>query len=393
MASLKKRKNTWYAVWYDNGKTVTRTTGINVKGPKEKKLAQATADALEQSAKGNITLSSAIDSLRKMADTLGFGSQIPQVRDYLNDFKPYGSTSNAQNYKRAAKRFLDFLDINAYKRLDQITPSMCKAFLAQELKRVSYGTAKQYKGVLSPAFNEAIREGLIQSNPFSLVSLPKLVPAYEPRATKREPFTLHEMHRILTEFASPWKEIAAISFLTGGQRLGDIVCLKWSSVDFQKGIINFSTMKTGKQIYAPIVPALERVLNELWNPNAVYVFPEYAARYIRSSGSLSVEFTSMLKAAGITAPTPQNTREGRRTVSTKSFHSIRHTVVTLSRLNPAFTPDLIRETVGHDSEAVEQGYFTASADARRGVLEYLAQQIAPATQGDEGSMDSNDKKN
>lgn len=393
MASLKQRKNTWYAVWYDSGKSIVRTTGIQVKGAKEKKLAQATADALEQSAKGNITLTSAIDSLRKMADTLGFGNQIPQVRDFLNDYKPYGGESSVKNYRRAVKMFLEYLDVNAYKRLDQITPSMCKSFLMEMLKRVSYGTVKHYKGVLSPAFNEAIRDGIIESNPFSKVSLTKLIPAYMPRATKREPFTLHEMHRILTEFASPWREIAAVSFLTGGQRIGDVVTLKWESVDFEKGIISFATRKTGKQIYAPIVPALECVLNSLWNPNAVYVFPEYAARYIRSSGSLSVEFTAMLKAAGIVCPTPQNGREGKRTVSTKSFHSIRHTVVTLSRLNPAFTPDLIRETVGHDSEAVEQGYFTANVDARRGVLEYLAQQIAPATQGDEGSMDSNDKEN
>lgn len=394
MASLKQRKNTWYAVWYDNGKNVIRTTGIAVKGPKEKKLAQATADTMEQSAKGNIALSAALDSLRKMADTLGFGNKVPQVRDYLNDYKPYGKHNHLKNYKRAVQLFLDHLDIHAFKRLDQITPSMCKDFLAKMLKRVSYGTVKQYKGVLSPAFNEAMREGFIQTNPFSLISLPKLIPDGTQRATKREPFTLHEMHRILTEFSSPWREIATISFLTGGQRLGDIVCLKWESVDFDRGIIHFATMKTGKQIYAPIVPALESVLNSLWNPNAVYVFPEYAARYIRSSGSLSVEFTSMLKAAGITAPTPQNTREGRRTVSTKSFHSIRHTVVTLSRLNPAFTPDLIRETVGHDSEAVEKGYFTADVEARRGVLDFLAQQIAPATQGSEGNMStSNDKEN
>ena len=393
MASIKQRKNTWYAVWYDNGKSVVRTTGIAVKGAKEKKLAQATADAMEQSAKGNITLNTALDSLRKMADTLGLGSKVPQVRDYLNEYKTYGKSSHVANYKRAVSVFLDFLDIHAFKRLDQITPSMCKDFLAAQLKRVSFGTVKQYKSTLSPAFSEAVREGLIQTNPFSMVCLPKLVPAGTQRATKREPFTLHEMHRILSEFSSPWKEIAAISFLTGGQRLGDIVLLKWQSVDFEKGIIHFSTMKTGKQIYAPIVPPLRAILDSLWNPNAVYVFPEYASRYIRSSGCLSVEFTSMLKAAGIIEPTPQNTRDGRRTVSTKSFHSIRHTVVTLSRLNPAFTPDLIRETVGHSSEAVEQGYFTANVDARRGVLEYLAQQITPATLGDGGSMDSNDKKN
>ena len=46
IASLKKN-STWYAVWYQNGKQIVRSSNVPVKGPKEKKLAQNAADAME----------------------------------------------------------------------------------------------------------------------------------------------------------------------------------------------------------------------------------------------------------------------------------------------------------------------------------------------------------
>jgi hypothetical protein len=46
------------------------------------------------------------------------------------------------------------------------------------------------------------------------------------------------------------------------------------------------------------------------------------------------------------------------------------------RVNPSFTTDLIRDTVGHDCEAVERNYFTADVSAKRSVIDFLAKQIS-----------------
>ena len=64
-------------------------------------------------------------------------------------------------------------------------------------------------------------------------------------------------------------------------------------------------------------------------------------------------------------------KTGRRRVSQKSFHSIRHTVVTMIRESNEFSADMAREIVGHDSEEVERLYFTPSLDSKRRGLEYL----------------------
>ena len=58
------------------------------------------------------------------------------------------------------------------------------------------------------------------------------------------------------------------------------------------------------------------------------------------------------------APVATDKPTGRRKrVSAKSFPSIRHTVVSMTRLDASFTPDMVRDAVGHSSEQVERGYF------------------------------------
>lgn len=377
MASLKKRNNTWYAVWYQNGKQIARTTNVPVKGPKERKLAQNAADAMESLAKGNVLVSSAVDSLRKVAESIGVSPAMPTVKEYLQDYKPAGRENNQSNYKRASSVFLKFLDVSAYKRLDLVTTQQCRDFLTDQLQRVSYGTVKHYKAMLSVAFNDAVRDGIIERNPMALVQLHKLVPEGTQRVTEREPFTMEEMRTIVNKFPYPWSQIALTSYLTGGQRLGDIVLLKWQSINFKDRVIHIRTSKTGKRITAPIVPMLELVLKPLKRKGQQYVFPSAAQQYTRSKGSLSVQFTALLRSHGIVNYDKQEKKGDRRPVSPKSFHSIRHTVVSQMRCNPAISADLSREIVGHDSEAVERGYFKAPSEAKLQAFDFLCTQLAP----------------
>ena len=385
MASLKKRNNTWYAVWYQNGKQIVRTTNVPVKGPKERKLAQNAADAMESLSKGNVAVSSAVNSLRKVAETIGLASTMPTVKEYLEDYKPSGKENNKSNYKRAAKMLIDFLDVAAYKRLDLLTSQQCKSFLLDQLQRVAYGTVKHYKCMLGTAFNDAVRNGIIDRNPMSLVQLHKLIPEGTQRATEREPFTMEEMRTIVNKFPYPWSQMALTSYLTGGQRLGDIALLKWESINFKEKVIHIRTAKTGKRITAPIVPMLELVLKPLKQKGQQYVFPTVAQQHLRSKGKLSTEFTALLRTYGILEYNKQKTVGDRRPVSPKSFHSIRHTVVSQMRCNPAISADLSREIVGHDSEAVERGYFKAPSEAKLQAFDFLCTQLAPANKtADEG---------
>jgi integrase len=381
MASIKLRKNTWYAVWIQNGKQVVRTTNVKAKGAKEKKLAQTAADAMEGAAKGNIAVSSAIDALRKVAESIGLSSSMPSIKEYLQDYKPGGKEANARNYSRAVELFLKHLDVDAYRRLDLLTVAQCKAFLSAQLKRVAYGTVRHYYCMINAALNDAVREGLIDRNPMALAQLHKLYPEGEKRSTERLPFTMEEMRIIVNKFPYPWAQMALASYLTGGQRLGDIACLKWSSIDFSGKVIHIRTTKTGKAISAPLTPMLELALKPLMEDDSVYVFPSAARLHELSKGKLSIQFTALLRAHGIVTDSKQNLSGDRRPVSQKSFHSIRHTVVSEMRCNPLITADLSREIVGHDSETVERGYFTAPSQAKLDAFDFLCTQLAADSQG------------
>lgn len=374
MAWLKKRGDMWYAIWNHNGKRAMKSTGISGDSAKSKRMAQTVADNMEASVKGTVSLNSALDAVRQAAEIHGFATTMPTIQEYCSNFKPNGKPTHISNMNRALKVFCDYLGAAALRRLDSLTVSQCRDFVAHQLQRVSFGTAKHYKGSIFNALNRAVEDGLLQSNPMAPVKMSQLHGTATERATKRLPFTVQELQIIFTKFASPWRELALTSFLTGGQRLGDIALLKWESIDLEKKYIDFRTLKTGKKIMAPIVPELmEILLEQKKENNTEWVFPYIAHRYNHSKGCISVEFTAQLRAHGIETTAEKVDKSGdRRAVAVKSFHSIRHSVVSFMRTDNRFTADLVRDIVGHDSEAVERNYYTADLESRKMGLSFLA---------------------
>lgn len=371
MAYLKERAKKWYAVWRVNGCKVVKATGVAVKNTATKKMAQTIADALESAAKNTSTIDNAIDMVKTTAAALGFAQATRvSIYEFLNTYKAGGKEQSQRNYARAINRFFDYLAEDKMKPLDSLKPSRCEGFFKKECERVSYGTARHYISMLRAAFSSAHRDDLIRKNPFASLDIRRS--EVDKRKTKRLPFTPEEMHIIMTTFPQHWRELVMTSFLTGGQRLGDCCTLKWSSVDLQNGVISFSTGKTGRTISAPIVAPLRDLL-ESKERESEYVFPEMARRYNRRS-TLSVEFTSLLRAHGILPESDMPKQGDRRPVAQKSFHSIRHTVVSMLRSSAMFSADLTREIVGHSSEAIERAYYTAADDLKRQGLLYLANQ-------------------
>lgn len=378
MAWLKRRGGTWYAVWQEKGARKVRTTKIQAGGGLEQEMAQAAADAMEAAAKGRMLLAQALDAVRRAAAEAGMWHPVPTVEEYFSQFEPAGQALYRSNVKRSVSLFLDSIGDERFNRLDALRPEICRMFLERQLKRVSYASVKVYCAHIKAVFNAAVRNGVIAKSPFASIQLAKLVPPAFPRSAKRKPFTPKELHRLVTELPSPWKEMVLTSFLTGGQRLGDIACLKWSSVDFDNNCITFPTMKTGKVIEAPLLPELKAVLQSRFLPGEEYVYPVMAQRYRRSRGILSKEFMLLLKALGIANEKPAAIEGDRHRMAEKSFHSIRHSVVSMLRSSHFVSADLAREIVGHDSEAVERAYFSPSIEAKRAGLAYLSGSLQKA---------------
>jgi len=152
--------------------------------------------------------------------------------------------------------------------------------------------------------------------------------------------------------------------------------LTWRAVDLDTGEVAFSTRKTGRRIVLPLVQPLADYLSALPasdDPNA-FIFPNAAAH--KRTASLSNQFREILVEAGLVEPLPRGHRStgkgrtGPRDMSEISFHSLRHSAVTM--LKAAGVSDFIaREIVGHESAAVSRQYTHLTTDDKRAAMRRL----------------------
>lgn len=389
MAGVTKKagRADWYAIWKVGRQNVRKSTRVKIvqAGKTEKqtrKEAQAVADAMEALAKGNATLEKQMDALRAAAAASGQACKMPLLKDYLESCKVNGGEQNRLNAQRACALFVQYMGADAMIRLDRVTREHAQGFIDAQAVRVRPSTVGRYVQSISAAFNAAIDGGLLTRNPWRGCKLPKARGEDKPR---REAFTAEETAFILQKLPQAWKDLVLLCVGSGGQRIGDCACMRWSSVDFTAGVIRLETGKTGEVIENPLVEPLRSRLLELWREreqDEPYILPMMARRYGRSKGILSTEFTAMMEAWGLSQRIASPKGGDRRSVSTKSFHALRRAVVTMIRDGAG--ADMSRAIVGHKSEAVEQNhYYKANMNKKRAVLgETLAAmtgtQAAPA---------------
>ena len=278
--------------------------------------------------------------------------------------------STHDRYKRIVERFTDFLGAKAKRDLSTLQASDITRFRDDEAKALSRSTANLSLKVLRVCFGEAVRQGLLTVNPAVRVKLLK-----SSKESKRRAFTLSEIKRILRACGDnvEWRGLVLFGLYLG-QRLGDLAKLTWRAVNLESGEIAFTAKKTGRRIILPLVQPLSDYLSALPasdNPNA-FIFPNSAAH--KRTTSLSNQFRQILVEAGLAEPREYKaTKQGRsqaRETSEISFHSLRHSAVTM--LNASGLSDVFaREIVGHDSAAVSRQYTHLSTDDLRGAMQRL----------------------
>ena len=272
--------------------------------------------------------------------------------------------STHARYKRVMERFTGFLGEAKSKRdLSTLQASDIARFRDGEAKELSRSTAN---------LGEAVRQGLLTVNPAVRVKLFK-----SNAESKRRAFTLAEIKRILKACGddTEWRGLVLFGLYLG-QRLGDLARLTWRAVDLDSGEIAFTTRKTGRRIVLPLVQPVADYLASLPasdKPNA-FIFPHAASA--KRTASLSNQFRDILVEAGLLEPLARghkSTGKGRnqaREASEISFHSLRHSAVTI--LKAAGVSDFMaREIVGHESTAVSRQYTHLTTDDKRAAMQRL----------------------
>jgi integrase len=281
-----------------------------------------------------------------------------------------GETTHAR-YKRVIERFTDFLgDAKSSRDLATSQASDVARFRDREAKELSRSTANLGVKVLRICLGEAVRQGLLTVNPAVRVKLLKST-----TESKRRAFTLAEIKRILKACGDDleWRGLVLFGLYLG-QRLGDLAKLTWRAVNLESNEIAFTAHKTGRRIVLPLVQPLSDYLASLQagdNPNA-YIFPRAASA--KRTASLSNQFREIMADAGLVEPrTHKATGKGRnqaRETSEISFHSLRHSAVTMLKAS-GLSDVFAKEIVGHESAAISRQYTHLSTDDLRSAMQRL----------------------
>jgi len=187
-------------------------------------------------------------------------SDIPTVEEYAK------ISFELHSYHRKASTLSDYesslkLHINPYfadKRIDRIKPSDVALWQNMLLDKLSPRRVRTIRAVFNMFFQDALRDGIIDKNPLTMVKVPKI------EKVEVKPFTLDEMMKIIQSGESDIQSFVALGFLTG-MRSGEMIGLRWEDIDFKKGVINvlnkpgFKT-KTRKWRPVPLHKDLRRIL-------------------------------------------------------------------------------------------------------------------------------------
>lgn len=363
----------------------------------DKKLARRIADELEDAARGKrqpeqVTVflagiedlkvkraaHRAFDFALRQTTGRGLGSKTARgfVEGWIARTKNEVSPSTWVKYDRTGKLFLESVGGKADQDMSTLRKDDVARFRDSQAGRVAPSTANHMLKMVRIIFAAAEADGVILRNEARLVKKLKVQNAQ----SSRRAFTLPELKKILAQCDDEWRSLVLFGFYTGA-RLGDLSRLTWQNLDLTAKELSYVSRKTGRQVVIPLAAPLVQHIEQLpagddpkqpLHPRAFDV----AARHGRA-GALSNQFADILAAAGLAELRPHQAEEGkrkgratRRAASEISFHSLRHTAVSLLK-NAGVSDAVAQDLVGHESAEISRLYTHIEDKAKREAVNRL----------------------
>ena len=249
--------------------------------------------------------------------------------------------------------------------LAAVTPDAIAEYLADIRVSVCASTYNSRVCVLREIFRVLAERAGVVDDPWACVRLRS-----EDPHTRRE-FTVEELGRVLSaarKAGEEWGRLFMIGLYTG-LRLGDCCTLEWRSVNLERGIIQLIPRKTrrhahGHPVTIPLHAELAAMLARQ-SPVSPYVLPQLAEWYLKGRWQIQHQLKAIFRQARVTMSVRVEGR--RRKVPEATFHSLRHTFVSLAA-NAGVPLPVVQSIVGHCSTAMTRHYYHESeADLRRAV--------------------------
>lgn len=263
---------------------------------------------------------------------------------YLNVYAVTKSKSAVKQAKRFLGSFLDFCETHGFTEVAQVTRTTCRDYLEHRTTLTAANSLYTERGYITPLFSRAVEEGLIPASPWDRLRMPVKRP--EPEATF---WTREEVATLVAAFRQRWHRDCILVAVNTGIRIGAVLAMKWSWVDWGRGIITVpaSSSKSRKSYTVPLTAAARAALEsrKAEAARSPYVFPgasrDRPAAYRTIQGAF-------------------HRARARCAIPPGSLHDLRHT---FARLFAEVAPlNVVQATLGHASLQMTQRYVSVSGE-------------------------------
>ena len=332
-----------------NGRRLSRSTGTNDKDKAEAYLKRFLAPL----GLGQARL--------RLADAWNHYEMSPNRRDI--------AMATLRSKRNAWMSFARWIERNHLEitELAQVSNDVVSEYLSQFRCHHSATTYNNHVCILREVFKVLAGKSGMARDPWAEVRLK----ANDCRS--RRELTIAEVERLYSaasKMGAEWKLLIMTGIYTG-LRLGDCCRLTWECVNLERAVIQVVPEKTkrhlrGRPVTIPIHASLHvelaAAVREAGVDGATYINPPIAEMYVNSKWRLDDGLRRIFSAANITMSVRE---EGRRRKSVvASFHSLRHTFVSLSA-NAGVPLPVVQSIVGHCSTAMTRHYYHENEDVLR----------------------------
>jgi integrase len=290
-----------------------------------------------------------------------------KVRDWLAHWLEMKEQVRAgktmDRYRQVIRDFIASLDNRANLALSHIRPQDVLAYRNSIITaNKTARTANLSVKVVSAAFNAAVRQHFIESNPATaLETLPV-------KSEEKGTFTPEQVSELVQTAEGDWRGAILLGYYTAA-RLGDIANMQGSAVDLDRDLIRFTPTKTQKPVAIPLHSELKRELLKRPAIGKAFLFPSLAGRGTGGKHGLSGQFAAIMTKAGIKGKITQHAKGG-RALSNLSFHSLRHSFNS-ALANAGVSQEIRQKLTGHASAEMNKLYTHHELEPLRAAIAAL----------------------
>ena len=272
------------------------------------------------------------------------------------------SPATYDNARTDYKQFLGWLGARADAPIRLITRADIKDWAVARRAEVRAKTVQKVLTAIRAAFEWAVDAEIILRNPCDKV---KVAPDGKDEKVVHEAFTLDEVRVLVEKLPEEWSAAVRCCIGTYGQRLGDVLALRWEQFDWEARVVRMVTGKTGRVLSQPMQEEFYAWARGRYEAAlaaggdaAVWVMPG-----LRRHSNPSAEFTQLVRLHGI-GLVGREAGGKRRMWHSKTFHSLRATVATMLHA-AGVSQGFAMQLIGHDSADVHAVYIRPTVEQLR----------------------------